>query len=350
MTYSDRSASGGNTVSNALRPDVLTLPRAAKGLRVALPFALALGLVACGGGEEPAPAPPPAQETPVAPQETPVAPSEAPIIDETAPQEQAPKVERTAPELLEAARAAMNSQQMFSPPGENAFELYMDLVELEPDNRVAKNALIELFPFVMIGMEQRLGAADIAEARRILGLLERADAKAPALPRLRSDLAALERRESEAETRRLAEEARRAEAEAAAARAAEEAARAPQPAPTPAPARPEPAPVETPPPAATPTPAPAPARPPAPTSVDQLRVLEQAAPRYPPQAYRRRQEGTVEIEFVVNADGTVGEVTVVSANPRGVFDREAINAMKQWRFEAPGRELRGRRAIDFKLE
>jgi protein TonB len=81
-----------------------------------------------------------------------------------------------------------------------------------------------------------------------------------------------------------------------------------------------------------------------------LRVLNQTAPRYPPQAYRRRQEGTVEIEFVVNADGTVGDVTVLSANPRGVFDREAINAMKQWRFEAPGRELRGRRAIDFKLE
>lgn len=308
---------------------------------MALPLALALGLVACGGGEEPAPAPPPAQETPAAP-------SAEPTIDDTAPQEQAPMVERTAPELLDAARAAMNSQQMFSPPGENAFELYMDLVELEPDNRVAKNALIELFPFVMIGMEQRLGALDIPEARRILALLERADANAPALPRLRSDLAALERRESEAEARRIADEERRVAAEAAAARAAEEAARAPEPAPTPTPARPDPAPVVTSPSAAVPTPAPA--RPPAPTSVDQLRVLEQTAPRYPPQAYRRRQEGTVEIEFVVNADGTVGEVTVVSANPRGVFDREAINAMKEWRFEAPGRELRGRRAIDFKLE
>jgi protein TonB len=311
-------------------------------MRVALPLAFALGLVACGSGDEPAPAPPPAQETQATPAE--------PIAGEAAPQEQAPKVQRTAAELLDAARTAMNSQQMFSPPGENAFELYMDLVELEPDNRVAKNALIELFPFVMIGMEQRLGASDIPEARRILALLERADAQAPALPRLRNDLAALERRESEAEARRIAEEERRAEAEAAAARAAEEAARAPEPAPTPAPAQPEPAPVVTPPPAATPTPAPAPARPPAPTSVDQLRVLEQTAPRYPPQAYRRRQEGTVEIEFVVNADGTVGDVTVVRADPRGVFDREAINAMKQWRFEAPGRELRGRRAIDFKLE
>jgi len=309
-----------------------------------------LTLAACGGGDKPA-----APAQPSTPAATPAATAPAPMEEEEAPP---PKVVRTAPELLDAAREAMNSQRMFSPPNENAFELYMDLLELEPDNRVAKNALVELFPFVMIGMEQRLAASDATEARRILGLLERADAKAPALPRLRNDLAALERRQAEAETRRIAEEERRAEAAAAAERAATEAARAPtpEPAPTaaPAPAATEPAPAATtPPPAATPapaTPTPAPARTTGPTSVDQLRVLNQAAPRYPPQAYRRRQEGTVEIEFVVNPDGSVGDVTVVSANPRGVFDREAINAMKQWRFEAPGRELRGRRAIDFKLE
>ncbi len=341
MTYSDRSDLGGNNVSTALPNDVYTSSRTASGLRLSLLLVTSLGLAACGGGEQPAP---PAS-TPAA---TPAQPAEpAPVPEETPA-----KIERTSAELLEAARAAMNSQRMFSPPGDNAFELYMDLVDMEPDNRVAKNALIELFPFVMIGMEQRLGASDTAEARRILGLLERADAQAPALPRLRSDLAALEQRQSEAETRRLAEEERRIEQEAAAARAAEEAARAPTPAPPPepAPAEPRPAATTPPPAAATPPPTPPPAQPVGPTSVDQLRVLNQAAPRYPPQAFRRRQEGSVELEFVVNPDGSIGEVTVLSATPRGVFDREAVNAMKQWRFEAPGRELRARRAFDFKME
>ena len=334
MSDSKRIASFPRVAAPLLRPGLLLLA--------------GLTLAACGGGEQP-PASTPAQPTTTAPAEPVPAPAAEPAEEVPA------KIERTAPELLEAARTAMNEQRMFSPPNENAFELYMDLLELEPDNRVAKNALVELFPFVMIGMEQRLGASDVDEARRILALLERADAQAPALPRLRNDLAALERRLAEEEQRRLQEEARQAEAAAAAARAAEEAARAPEPEPEPAPAPAETTPTPAP---AQPTPQPTPARPtpaqpaePAgPTSVDQLRVLRQSAPRYPPQAYRRRQEGTVEIEFVVMPDGSVGEVTVISSEPRGVFDREAINAMKEWRFEAPGRELRGRRAIDFKLE
>ncbi len=331
MSDSKRIASFPRVAAPLLRPGLLLLA--------------GLTLAACGGGEQAPPASTPAEPTTAAPTETAPAP---------APAEEVPaKIERTAPELLEAARTAMNEQRMFSPPNENAFELYMDLLELEPDNRVAKNALVELFPFVMIGMEQRLGASDVDEARRILALLERADAQAPALPRLRNDLAALERRLADEEQRRLDEETRQAEAAAAAARAAEEAARAPEPEPAPPPAETTPTPAP-----AQPTPQPAPARPapaqpaePAgPTSVDQLRVLRQSSPRYPPQAYRRRQEGSVEIEFVVMPDGSVGEVTVINSNPRGVFDREAINAMKEWRFEAPGRELRGRRAIDFKLE
>ena len=57
-------------------------------------------------------------------------------------------------------------------------------------------------------------------------------------------------------------------------------------------------------------------------------------PNYTEPAIRARIEGKVELQAVVNADGTVGRVTVLkSLYPD--LDEEAISALRQWRFR-PG--------------
>lgn len=77
-------------------------------------------------------------------------------------------------------------------------------------------------------------------------------------------------------------------------------------------------------------------------------------PEYPAQARRRNQQGSVVIEFTVNIAGETEDITVVSANPPRVFDREAIRAVSRWKF-MPATEngqavpQRIRHTIDFNL-
>jgi protein TonB len=62
------------------------------------------------------------------------------------------------------------------------------------------------------------------------------------------------------------------------------------------------------------------------------------------------QHGFVELEFVIGADGKVGAVNVLKAQPPRVFEREAVRAVKGWTFQpASEGETRVKRRIDFKL-
>ena len=57
-------------------------------------------------------------------------------------------------------------------------------------------------------------------------------------------------------------------------------------------------------------------------------------PNYTKGAMDRRVQGIVEMDVVVKADGTVGDVTVTKAlDPE--LDEQAVKAMKQWQFR-PG--------------
>lgn len=67
------------------------------------------------------------------------------------------------------------------------------------------------------------------------------------------------------------------------------------------------------------------------------RAQRTVQPRYPTQARRQGIGGTVELGFVILADGSVAEVTVLRATPPGTFDREAVEAMQRWRFEPSDR-------------
>jgi protein TonB len=51
--------------------------------------------------------------------------------------------------------------------------------------------------------------------------------------------------------------------------------------------------------------------------------------------------------YVVNADGTVGDIEVLEANPVQVFTRIATNALASWRFTPTGASER--RQVEFRF-
>ena len=79
----------------------------------------------------------------------------------------------------------------------------------------------------------------------------------------------------------------------------------------------------------------------------ELRPISTPAPRYPPEALRAGQAGEVLVEFTVNPDGSVSNARVVRADPPRVFDREAVSAVRRWRFEPTAEATTTRRAIAF---
>ena len=64
------------------------------------------------------------------------------------------------------------------------------------------------------------------------------------------------------------------------------------------------------------------------------RIIKSARPNYPPEAMRAKVQGRVKMEMVVQADGTVGEVRIVSSLDRNKFgiDDAAVKAVKEMRF------------------
>jgi protein TonB len=65
----------------------------------------------------------------------------------------------------------------------------------------------------------------------------------------------------------------------------------------------------------------------------EYKVLKRVSPDYPAEAHRRGIEGSVDVMFTVTSDGRAAEVRVVSSTPPGVFDREAKDAVRRWRFD-----------------
>lgn len=63
-------------------------------------------------------------------------------------------------------------------------------------------------------------------------------------------------------------------------------------------------------------------------------VISRPPPRYPSDLYRKKIEGRVVVEFIVGADGSVEAAQAIESTNRG-FDRSAVQAVLNWRFE-PG--------------
>ncbi|NQY76081.1 MAG: TonB family protein [Halomonas sp.] len=131
----------------------------------------------------------------------------------------------------------------------------------------------------------------------------------------------------------------------------------PQPAPEPAP-EPSPEPAETVAPPAEPAAAQrdaAPAAEPAPSnepvSVGQVAPTNRVNPSYPPRAQRRGMEGFVEVEFVIQRNGSVdgSSIRVTNAQPRRVFEDAAREAIARWQFEPSQQLRRATQRIEFQL-
>ena len=66
------------------------------------------------------------------------------------------------------------------------------------------------------------------------------------------------------------------------------------------------------------------------------RALVRVQPEYPVHEKIRGVTGKVDLQFGIERDGSVSDVRVLQSSPENVFDRVAINALKQWRFAAGG--------------
>jgi protein TonB len=80
-------------------------------------------------------------------------------------------------------------------------------------------------------------------------------------------------------------------------------------------------------------PATAPAMAPGIVSADAMNRVAARDPVYPAQALRDGTRGWVELEFTITASGTVRDIEVVGAEPRGVFDAAASDAVAEWRYQ-----------------
>ncbi len=58
-----------------------------------------------------------------------------------------------------------------------------------------------------------------------------------------------------------------------------------------------------------------------------------SAPQYPDTARTRGIEGWVDVQFLVNTDGSVSEASIVGAQPVGVFEQSALEAVRHWRYQ-----------------
>lgn len=242
-------------------------------------------------------------------------------------------------QLLTEARAAMNQQRYLAPSGNNAFEFYLRVLEKDPGNKVASDALRETFPFAATAAEQSINGRDYSEAQRQIDLLAKADPANFTLTILRSKLDAQRKLQDKqqqdvvdqqkaqqlaaqkAVADKQAAEQLAAQQEAAAAEAAKKAQQAraaPRPAATDAQAG-----------ASAPTSSPAAAG----GVTSDAEMVKSQAPSYPSAALRAHQTGWVVVKFTINAEGRTADVHVVDSQPRRVFDRSAIDAVNRYRFK-----------------
>ncbi|WP_417451613.1 TonB family protein [Kordiimonas sp.] len=61
--------------------------------------------------------------------------------------------------------------------------------------------------------------------------------------------------------------------------------------------------------------------------------LVRVQPQYPRRALERGIEGSVVVEFTVTRDGTVAGAHVIEAEPKGMFDREALSAIAKFKYK-----------------
>jgi len=291
----------------------------------------------------------------------PAAPGTAPAA--TAPAaapsgEAALRTDLTIGDLLRNAGNAVAEKRLIDPPGNSAVDYYLLVLNRDPNNAAAQEGLREMFSLAAGEIEQKINAGQLDEGKRVIDLLGKFDANNYTLTILRNKLDLKKKQMDRDQEKRDQEKALAANA-------------GKTPAAPGTPATPT-APATNAPPAAAPAAdtkpaaadaskqvaaAPAAAKPAAPAPSGETRAavpVSQPAPRYPADAFRSRQEGWVEVSFVVAADGSVKDGAVVNSNPPRIFNAAALRGIADWRFQprlenGQAVEQQVRTRIEFKL-
>jgi len=95
---------------------------------------------------------------------------------------------------------------------------------------------------------------------------------------------------------------------------------------------------------------PAPPAPPSPVVRREYKAAYRVDPVFPRQAQREGISGRVIAHVVVQPNGSVSEVRIISAAPPRIFDREVIRALSQWRFNPEPVGFIGEYEIVFNLK
>ncbi len=56
-------------------------------------------------------------------------------------------------------------------------------------------------------------------------------------------------------------------------------------------------------------------------------------PKYPVQAARDGKEGFVQLSFTITETGEVDDISVIKAEPNRIFNREAMRALRKWKYK-----------------
>jgi protein TonB len=258
-------------------------------------------------------------------------------------------------QLLAEASKAVREERLLSPAGNNAFEYYLKVLERQPDNEVAKEALRETFPFGANEAEQEINNRNFAEAQREIGLLAKADPENYTLTILRSKLdaqrktASQEQQQAQAALLAKQKTAQRQQQQAAEERRKQQQQASQEAAPKKAPEQSS---------NTTSVAKKAPAKQPEPAKpnvqIQDAVLVSSVQARYPTAAFRRHQQGWVQVQFTVNTDGNVINARVQDAKPKRVFDRAALRAVDRWKFRPALRNgqpfpVTMSRRIEFKL-
>lgn len=86
-----------------------------------------------------------------------------------------------------------------------------------------------------------------------------------------------------------------------------------------------------------------------------LEQTRSSPPKFPDSARERGISGWVDVQFVVRTDGSVSDVIITAAEPVGIFEQSAVDAVRKWRYRPVIRdgqtvEQRVRLRLKFALE
>ena len=84
---------------------------------------------------------------------------------------------------------------------------------------------------------------------------------------------------------------------------------------------------------------------------DELAPTMRIEPRYPLQAAQQGISGYVQIKFDVDGEGNVQNAQVIKAMPEKTFEKEAVKAIMQWKYNATGKVHKEQLVqLDFELD